>query len=227
MRASPLATVTLPAVLALVAPPVAQAEIRTDRLSGGERKAWKQIVGIVMAVDSQERPLHPTLRQLWREVESSPHVLHIELRRLDGSSAIAGRFRVEAQGPDGRLEATLILNLRVIDRVLTGSPDAQLVPFEVLGQAARRAQVLGHELAHAAWAFAAPEQARQAFEAQVAAERLAFVARTVGTAAPGFGERVEASARLIRRLEEPALAAEAAVAAELRHGRKAHRALEP
>ena len=72
-----------------------------------------------------------------------------------------------------------------------------------------------HELAHAAWAFAAPDQARLALDVQTHAERLALVARTAGTAGPGFGEQVEASERLIRRLEEPALAAEKLIAREL------------
>ena len=148
-------------------------------------------------------------------MSSSWHVLHIELPRRSGSSAIAGRFRIESQGPDGRIQAVLMLNLRVIDRVLTGTPKAQLVPFEVLGRAERRAQVLGHELAHAVWAFAAPDQARLALEVQAHAERLAVIARTVGTAGTGFGEQVEANERLIRLLEEPALAAEKAIALEL------------
>ena len=42
------------------------------------------------------------------------------------------------------------------------------------------------------------------------------MARTIGTAAPSFGEQVDANERLIRLLEEPALAADKAIAAELR-----------
>jgi hypothetical protein len=203
------------AVLALARVPAAEGEVLMDRLSGARLKAWKQIAAVVLATDEEGQPLHPTLHRLWREVSSSRHVLHIELPRRSGSSAIAGRFRIESQGPDGRIEATLMLNLRVIDRVLTGSPEAQLVPFEVFGRAERRAQVLGHELAHAAWAFASPDQARLALDVQAHAERLAVVARTVGTTGPGFGEQVEANERLIRLLEQPALAAEKAIAAEL------------
>ena len=200
----------------LAGAPWAEAELRTDRLSGGQLKAWKEIASVALAANADGQPFHPTLHQLWQEVAASAHVLHVELPRRSGSSAIAGRFRIENQGPDGRLEATLVLNLRVIDRVLTGSPDAQPVPFEVLGQAERRAQVLGHELAHAAWVFAAPDQARLALEVQTDAERFAAMARTIGTAGPSFGEQVEANERLIRLLEEPALAAEKAIAAELR-----------
>ena len=210
-------------LLVLAGAPWAGAELRTDRLSGSELKVWKEIATVVLATGPEGQFLHPTLHRLWQEVNSSRHVLHVELPRRSGSSAIAGRFRIEGQGPDGRIEATLMLNLRVIDRVLTGSPEAQLVPFEVFGRPERRAQVLGHELAHAAWAFAAPDQARLALDVQAHAERLAVIARTVGTAGPGFGEQVEANERLIRLLEEPALAAEAAIARELQIGRAAYR----
>jgi hypothetical protein len=202
-------------VLVLAGVPCAEAEIRTDRLSRRELKAWREIAAVALATDDRGRPLHPTLHRLWRDVEASRHVVHVELRRPSGSSAIAGRFRIEALGPDGLLEATLVLNLKVVDRVLIGSPDAQVVPFQAKSRVLRRAQVLGHELAHAAWAFAAPEQARLALDVQAHAERLAVLARTVGTSAPGFGEQVGASERLIRLLEEPALAAEKAIAAEL------------
>ena len=215
MRAPGRTVAAIAAVLALARVPAAEAEVLTDRLSGAQLKAWKQIAAVVLATDAEGRPLHPTLHRLWQEVSSSRHVLHIELPRRSGSSAIAGRFRIEGQRQDGRIEATLMLNLRVIDRVLTGSPEAQLVPFDALGRAERRAQVLGHELAHAAWAFAAPDQARLALDVQAQAERLAVIARTVGTAGPGFGEQVEANERLIRQLEEPALAAEKAIATEL------------
>jgi len=215
MRASRATGAAMWAVLAVSGAPAAEAEIRTDRLAGRQLKAWQQITAVVLATDPEGRPLHPTLHQLWQEVSSSRHVLHVELPRRSGSSAIAGRFRIESQGPDGRLEAALVLNLGVIDRVLTGPPDAQLVPFEVRGQAKRRAQVLGHELAHAAWAFATVAQARLTLDVQTHAERLALVARTAGTAGPGFGEQVDASERLIRQLEEPALAAEELIAQEL------------
>ncbi len=215
MRAPRRAVSAMVAVLLLARAPAAEAELLTDRLSGAQLKAWQQIAAVVLATDPEGRPLRPTLHRLWLEVTSSRHVLHVELPRRSGSSAIAGRFRIEGQRPDGRIEATLMLNLRVIDRVLTGSPEAQLVPFEALGRAERRAQVLGHELAHAAWAFAAPDQARFTLDVQAHAERLAVIARTVGTASAGFGEQVEANERLIRLLEEPALAAEKMIAAEL------------
>ena len=171
---------------------------------------------MALATNPQGRPFYPTLHRLWIEVDSSPHLVHVELRRPSGSGAIAGRFRIERMEPDGRMVATLTLDLRTIDRILPGGEGTQHVPFGELGRAERRAQVLTHELAHAAWAGSRPERAQHAFEVQGEIERLATLARTVGTSAPEFGAQVEASERLIRLMEEPALLAEAAVSAELK-----------
>jgi hypothetical protein len=168
------------------------------------------------ATDPQGRALVPTLHSLWNEVESSPHVVHVELRRQSGSGAIAGRFRIDRLDPDGHIEATLTLDLRTIDRVLPGGDGTQRVPFGELGRSQLRAQVLAHELAHAAWIGSRRERAQLAFEVQREAERLATLARTVGTATPGFDAEVEANERLIRQMEEPALLAEGAVSAELK-----------
>jgi hypothetical protein len=201
-------------VLALAQAATVEAAIRTDRLSGGALRTWSAIVEVVRAVDHDGRPLHPTLHRLFHELETSVHVIQIEMPRFRGSSGIADRFRIEALGKDGRHEGSIRLNLRTIDHVLTG-PREQTVPFVSLGRHERRAQILGHELAHAAWAFAEPDRARLALEVQERAQQLARRAQTVGIHESGFGERVEESERLIRMLEEPAIAAEAAIAAEL------------
>ena len=219
MRIQGLAGTATSAVLVLLVASGAEAEIRTKQLKGRQLRTWKAIVGIALAVDREGQPLNPTLHRLYREVDSSVHEVRIELPRTSGSSAIAGRFRIEAVGEDGRCQAAIILNLRTIDRVLTGSPDAQLVTFEDLGRTERYAQVLGHELAHAAWTFADPERVRVVAEVQRRSHELARRAQTEGTAADGFREQVDEVERLARRLEEPALAAEAAISAELRASR--------
>ena len=193
--------------------------IRTDHLSGHQLKKWKSIVAVVQAVGRDGQPLRPMLHRLYREIESSPHDVRIELPGTKGTSAIAGRFRIEPLGADGRLEATILLNLRVIDRVLTGSPGAQLVTFETLGRPERYAQVLGHEMAHAVWAFADPEHTRLATRVQADAAALARRARTEGTTAEGFSQEVQQTERLVRLLEQPALDAEAAITEELRTSR--------
>ena len=197
----------------------AGAEIRTDGLSGGQLKTWKAIVAVVLAADQDGTPLHPTLHRLYRAIDSSPHVVRIEMPRRKGSSAIAGRFRLEAIGANGRHEASITLNLRTIDRVLTGSPDAQRVTFEGLGRTERRAQVLGHELAHAAWTLADPERICLVARVQRQSLELARRARTEGTAGDGFRQQVDEIERLVELLEEPALAAEAAITEEVRASR--------
>jgi hypothetical protein len=202
-------------ILVALGCPTARAELRTDLLSKHKKKAWKELEALAFKTDSEGRPLHPTLHRLWIEVDSSPHVVHVELLRLRGSSPIAGRFRIERIEPDGRIEARLTLNLRTIDRVVMGGHGTQHVPFGALGRAARRAQVLCHELAHAAWAASRPERARLGLEAQGTADRLATLARTAGTGTFEYDAELEANERSQRLLEEPALLAELAVSAEL------------
>jgi hypothetical protein len=210
-----LALLVFVAILELAAAPETLAELRTDRLSKGERKAWKGLATMALATDPGGRPLHPTLARLWIEVDSSPHVVQVELRRQSGSGAIAGRFRIERIESDGRMVAKLTLDLRTIDRVLSGGEGTQRVPFGALGRAERRAQVLCHELAHAAWAGSRPERARLTYEVQAEADRLATLARTAGAGEHEVRAEVEANERLTWLLEEPALLAEAAVSAEL------------
>ena len=116
-------------------------------------------------------------------------------------------------------EATILLNVRTIDRVLVGSPHAQLVTFEKLGRTERYAQVLGHEMAHAAWTLGDVKNTRLVVDVQRRSLELARRAQTEGVAAEGFSEAVRENERLVRLLEEPALAAEAAITGELRASR--------
>jgi hypothetical protein len=66
------------------------------------------------------------------------------------------------------------------------------------------------------WTFADPEHVRLVAEVQARSHELARRARTEGVAAEGFSAAVAENERLVRLLEEPALAAEAAIAGELR-----------
>jgi hypothetical protein len=196
-----------------------EAEIRTDGLSGRHLKTWKAIVAVIEAVWPDGQPVHPTLHRLYRELESSEHTVRILIPDTKGSSAIAGRFRFDTLGTDGRHETSILLNVRTIDRVLTGSPEAQLVTFEKLGRTERQAQVLGHEMAHAAWTLRDAENTRLVVEVQRRSLALARRAQTEGVAGEGFAEAVQENERLVRSLEEPALAAEAAIHEELRASR--------
>jgi len=209
--------VSVAMVLSNAAP--AGAEIRTDGLSGRTLKTWKAIVAVILAVGPDGPPLHPTLNRLYRELDSSAHTVRVLIPDTKGSLGIAGRFRIDALGSEGRHETSILLNVRTIDRVLTGSPDAQLVTFEKLGRTERYAQVLGHEMAHAAWTLGDAENTRLVVDVQRRSLELARRAQTEGVAGEGFAEAVQENERLVRALEEPALAAEAAITEELRASR--------
>jgi hypothetical protein len=219
MRTQGLAGTAVSVVMVLSGAVRAEAEIRTDGLSGRGLKIWKAILSVVELAGPDGQPLHPTLHRLYRELDSSAHVVRIVIPDTKGSSAIAGRFRIESLGTAGHHEASITLNLRTIDSVLTGSPDAQLVTFERLGRAERYAQVLGHEMAHAAWTLGDEENTRLVADVQRRSLELARRAQTEGVAAEGLSEAVQENERLVRLLEGPALAAEAAITEELRASR--------
>ncbi len=219
MRIQGLAGTAVSATLVFSGAVWAEAEVRTDGISGRQLKTWKAIVAVIEAVGPDGQPLHPSLHRLYRELDSSTHVVRILIPDTKGSSAIAGRFRIDTLRADGRHETSILLNVRTIDRVLTGSPDAQLVTFEKLGRTERCAQVLGHEMAHAAWTLGNAEHTRLVADVQRRSLELARRAQTEGTAGVGFSEAVQQNEKQVRSLEEPALAAEAAITEELRASR--------
>ena len=199
--------------------------LRTDRLSRKHLQVWNRIVEIVMADDRDGRPLHPALRQLWDAVDTSGHVVYVEMSDRK-SSTTAGRFVVTNVDPEGKAhEAILVMNLRAIDNVSTkpGTTRAGgFIPFKGLGKNERYAELLGHELAHAVWHLADTERARLAQRLKSESERwmqmmLAERDRRLG---PELQERGEELARLKRELEEQAEAAEEAIWEELKRGRR-------
>ena len=199
---------------------------RTDRLSRKELETWSEIVEIVTAEDGDGRPLHPTLRQLWDAVDTSGHALHIEMPDPKGlRSFVGGRFTITRVDPEGKAHAgILILDLRVIDSAsANGTPRANgFVPFKGLGKKGRYAEVLGHELAHAVWTFASAERSRRAQQLREELKQWAKIvragkARDLGGEVPEYVKELH---RLSRLQEEPAEAAEEAIWAELRAGRR-------
>jgi hypothetical protein len=209
MRIRGLAGAAGSAVLVLSSVAGVEAGIRTDRLSGKRLEAWRSIVAIVVAEDLAGRPLHPTLRRLWDTVEASGHAVYVELPDPKSRrSYIAGRFAVTKVDPEGKAhEAVLVVNLRAIDRASTGPGAARadgFVPFAELGKKARYAEVLGHELAHAAWTFAEADRAR--------------FARPLDEEIRQDAEEVD---RVSRQVEAPAEAAEEVIWAELLAGQRA------
>jgi hypothetical protein len=192
--------------------------LRADRLSGKNLEKWNKIVSVVMAEDRDGRPLHPALRRLWDAVDGSGHTVFIEIP--DTRSYFAGRFEVTTVDPDGTAhEAIILLNLRAIDRASTGAAAARadgFIPFKGLKKAERHAEVLGHELAHAAWHLASPGRARLAQQLQGRLEQQAQALMASGAA--GAGAQESDLDRLARELEEPAETAERAIWEELRAG---------
>ncbi len=105
------------------------------------------------------------------------------------------------------------MDLPVIDRVSTGPAAARangFIPLAELGKKTRYAEVLGHELAHAAWTFAEPDRARLAKPFSGAMAELVSNSRHSG----GEVERVS------RQVEEFAEATEEAIWAELLAGQR-------
>jgi hypothetical protein len=208
--------------------PGAPGGIRSDRLAGHALARWRSIVAIVMAEDASGRPLHPALRALWDAVDASGPAVFVELPEPKGRRAyIVGGFAITNVDPEGRaFEGVLVLNLPAIDRAASGPGAARkngFVPFAGLGKKERYAEVLGHELAHAAWSFADAEKTRLTLTlpGEVAqASRFVLAAQREGDSGEGV-ERARELERLSREVEEPAEAAEAVVWAELLAGQRA------
>jgi hypothetical protein len=200
--------------------------IRAERLSRKELKTWNSVVAIVMAEGPGGQPLYPTLRSLWDSVATSGHTVYVEMRnRSAPPSYLAGRFAITRVDPEGKAhEAILILNFRAVDNVSTG-PTARrangFIPLAGLGRKERYAELLGHELAHAAWSLADVERARLA--ARLHDEMEQHVRMLIAARAPGrraeIAQHVAELERHGRVLEEPAEAAEALIWEELRAGR--------
>ena len=197
--------------------------LRTDRLSRKHLQAWNRIVEIVMADDRDGRPLHPALRQLWDAVDTSGHVVYVEISDRTPSTN-AGRFVITNVDPEGKAhEAILVMNLRAIDTASTKPGAARasgFIPFKGLGKNARYAELLGHELAHAVWHFADPERARLAQRLKSESERWMQMMLAARVRGPELQEQGEELARLKRELEKPAEAAEVVIWEELQRGRR-------
>ena len=126
----------------------------TSRLSIKELEQWKEIERVVFAEDADRRPLYPTLRKMWEQIESSGHAVFIEIA---GSTRIpsctAGSFAIERFDPKGEKHiAAIRLNLASIDQAYvrpSSARDNRFIPFQRLSRKERYVEVLGHELAHA------------------------------------------------------------------------------
>ena len=216
--------------LALISsvPSGAEGGIRTDRLSGKALEAWSSIVAIVKAEDPGGRPVHPTLRALWDAVDTSGCAVFVELPDPRSRRPyILGRFAATKVDSDGKaVEGVLVMNLPAIDRAASGAGAARpngFVPFAGLGKKERYAEVLGHELAHAAWGFADAGRTRllMALPGEVAALSRRVLAAPAERGSDAILERARELDRLSREAEAPAEGAEEVIWAELLAGQRA------
>ena len=174
------------------------------------------------AKDGHHRPLHPTLRGLFDAVDAGPHTVFIEMH--DAKSYVAGRFAVTRVDVEGRAhEAILILDLRAIDKASTERAAARadgFIPFRGLTKHERYAEVLGHELAHAAWHLASTERARLAYWLGREEEwaRMPLKERLTGNRGDPRARNTDL-AGLRSELEPQAEAAERAIWEELQDGK--------
>lgn len=129
--------------------------LRTERLTLKDHLRWNNIENLVFAQSNDGQWLHPTLINLWQWIETSGHVVYVEFNRSNNLlTSTAGQFRIERLDPRGERHVGVIsLNLSNIDAAYTGA-DARraigFIPFDKLKHDERYAEVLGHEMAHAA-----------------------------------------------------------------------------
>ncbi len=139
--------------------------IHTDRLSPQQLRVWETIKRIVFAKDTSGRFSHPKLLSLWQWVETSGHLIYVELPDpRDRCNHQAGRFRIEKADP-GRQKyiAVIRLCLPVIDgaRVRKRARNMDgFIQYEGLSREERYTEALGHELAHALWILGDRSHAR-------------------------------------------------------------------
>ncbi len=175
--------------------------IRTDRLTPRQLRVWESIKRIVYARDASGHILHPKLHSLWQWVDASGQVIYVEMRNpKTRGDRQAGKFIMEKSDPDGKQQTGLIwLCLPVIDETLvkkrTPGSDG-FIRFEGLGRKERYAEVLGHELAHAAWTLADPNNAQLLEELERLAVEFHRHCRTVRGAALD-----EKARQLLNRIE--------------------------
>jgi hypothetical protein len=203
----------------------------TDRLSTKELQRWSEIAAVALAVDANGQPLRPTLWGLWKWAETSPHAIYILLPDAvcgSTSACTAGSFSIKRFDPRGQRHVAMIrLHLANIDRACVG-PRARrangFIPFKSLTREERYAEVLGHELAHAAWILSDLERARAVYELVEQTNEM-FIARAHWRA----GEPIESELQhrltkrdsLLESLEEQAGAIEQKIWQELVTSRKA------
>lgn len=200
--------------------------IRTDRLTPRQLQIWRSIEQIVQSVDRIGRPLHPRLFSLWQWARTSRYAIFIEiLDEKNPSTYHAGLLTIrEPDGKDNRRIAVIQLWSSVIEHASTPREVRRadgLLPFEGLGRIERYAQVIGHELTHAALRLEDPAYDQLCKELE--SERAAFLSSR-GQSPKGRTydqnsmERLSRILSLSEQIEGPAQKAEAEIWRELLYG---------
>lgn len=118
-----------------------------------ERQKWEEIEELIFLDDNDGQPIHPTLRWLWQWLDTSGHMVFVDIRQKRGDLNLAGSFSIEKFDPRGARHVCVIrLNLNNIDLANVGQENKLkngLIPFEGLGKTERYVEVLGHEMSHA------------------------------------------------------------------------------
>jgi hypothetical protein len=194
-------------------------------------RRWEAIKRIVFAEDIEGQPLHPTLRVLWKQLERSGHIIHIEMRAMGHAiSNTAGVFHIERLDPEGlRHVAVIRLYPDIIDRAYVGPTSGApkgFIPFQGLSREERYAEVLGHEMAHAVDILSDPARARAVVEVVQQTNELFLLQGKLGGYAnigPEMMERIARRDAFLKELEAPAEAAEMLVWKEILWSREARK----
>jgi len=203
--------------------PAMETGIVLDRLSDEELRQWRSIEYLVDASAPNGAERYPTLRGLWQSTSQSGNAIYIELSSPDCADwEVAGRFLIERVDPQAARHIGVIrLCLANIDRCAprgVGRRANGFVRLAGLRKGERYAEVLGHELAHAADAFASPERARMVQE-RVATVTAQFVKHRAKHGSepldPALQQRLEERDALVEELEAHADSIELLVWREL------------
>jgi hypothetical protein len=199
---------------------------RTDRIAPRQQKVWKAIEQLIQAVDRCGKPRYPRLLGLWRWAQSSEHAIYIELLDEKSPSSYNAGFVTVQGSTSGKTQAIIQIWLRIIEQASSderGRRRDGFIPFEGLGKVERYAEVVGHELAHAALQLENPEYARLCRELET--EKVNFLAsKRKNREGNAYDQTtLELLARLktlTEQVEQPAQTAEVEIWRELIEGQK-------
>jgi len=202
-----------------------------ERLSARHQKTWHAIRKVIYAEDADGKPLHPMLKALLEQLQTSDHSVYLEFDdSRAGCRCSAGKFSIERVGPEGsRNVAVIKLYLRVIEQApapVRANLKHDFAPLAGLNKLDRYAEVLGHEMAHAVDILFSPERAKRVDEVfrksdQVIQQRL----RPKGSIEPEIERALQERDAFLQELENPAGIAEALVWRELVESRRKRKGL--